>query len=133
MSHSQAQAITDSRERTADTLFSDLGTVARVLEGSDLNITDDNFVLTAPCIQDTKNRQLVTRSSLQRLRCCVCHLNHEQAMRSPYRVRQFSQKYSRRYNTTGLMFLLEMPMRQHTRSTRGKSTKTYITPQLPPC
>ena len=32
--------------------------------------------------------QLVTRSNLQRLRCCVCHLHHEQALRAPHRVRQ---------------------------------------------
>ena len=58
----------------------------------------------ARCTQDTKKKQLVTRSSLQRLRCCVCHLQHEHAMKAPYRVRQFlGQKYTRRYNTTGLM------------------------------
>ena len=64
-------AITDLREQTADTLLSDLGTVALTLEGSDLSITEDNFVPTARRIQDTKKRQLVTRSSLQRQRCCV--------------------------------------------------------------
>ena len=47
---------------------------------------------TVRCIQDTKKRQLVTRSSLHRLRCCVCHLNHEQAMKAPYRVRQVYAK-----------------------------------------
>ena len=44
---------------------------------------------TAKCIQDTTERQLVTRSGLPRLRCCVCHLHHELAMKSPLRVRQF--------------------------------------------
>ena len=45
---------------------------------------------TAKCIiQDTKERQLVTRSGLQRLQCCVCHLHHEQAMKSLLHVRQF--------------------------------------------
>ena len=78
--------ITDSRERTADTLFSDLESVAFAIEGSDLNTTKDHFVPTAKCIQDTKERQLVTRSGLPRLRCCVCHLHHEQAMKSPLRV-----------------------------------------------
>ena len=39
-----------------------------------------------------RERQLVTRSSSQRLRCCVCHLHHEQAMKAPYRVRQFFAK-----------------------------------------
>ena len=59
-------SFTDSRERTADTLFSDLETIALVVEGSDLK---DNFVQTANCTQDTKERQLVTRSGLQRIRC----------------------------------------------------------------
>ena len=89
-------ALTYLRERTADTLFSDLGTVALVIESSDLSITEDNFVPTARCIQDTKKRQLVTRSSLQGLRCCECHLHHEQAMRAPYRVRQFFAKLLRK-------------------------------------
>ena len=83
------EAITDSRKRTADTLFTDLESVALASEGRDLNITEDNFLPAAKCIQDTKERQLVTRSGLQRLRCCVCHLHHERAMKAPYRVRQF--------------------------------------------
>ena len=58
-------AISDSRERTGDTLFTDLESVASAIEGSNLNITEDNFVPTAKCIQDTKERQLVTRSGLQ--------------------------------------------------------------------
>ena len=56
--------ITDSRERTADTLFNDLESVALAIEGSDLNINENNFVPRAKCIQDTKERQLVTRSGL---------------------------------------------------------------------
>ena len=59
-----AEELTDLRERTADTLLSDLGSVALAIEGSDLSITEDNFVPTARCIQDTKKRQLVTRSGL---------------------------------------------------------------------
>ena len=78
--------ITDPRERTAGTLFHDLESVAFASEDSDLNITENNFVPTAKCNQE---RQLATRSGLQRLRCCVCHLHHEQAMKSPLRVRQF--------------------------------------------
>ena len=58
------------------------------MEGSDLNITEDNFEPTAKCIQDTEERQLVTRSGLQRQQCCACHLHHEQTMKAPYRVRQ---------------------------------------------
>ena len=41
------EAITDSCKRTADTLFTDLESVALAIEGSDLNITADNFVPTA--------------------------------------------------------------------------------------
>ena len=79
----------DLREKTVDTLVSDFGTVALVIvEGSDLDMTEDNSVPTARCIQDTKKRELVTSSNLQRLRCCVCHLHHEQALRVPHRVRQ---------------------------------------------
>ena len=40
------EAITDSRERTADTLSNDLQSIALVVEGSDGNITEDNFVPT---------------------------------------------------------------------------------------
>ena len=38
------EAITDSRERTADTIFTDIESVAFAIESSDLNITEDNFV-----------------------------------------------------------------------------------------
>ena len=82
-------SITDSRERTADTLFNDLESVALVVEGSELK---DNFVPTANCIRDTKERQLMTRSGLQRQRCCVCHLHHERAMTAPGFVRKFFKK-----------------------------------------
>ena len=108
------EALTDLGERTADTLFSDLGTVALDIEGGDLNITEDNFVPTARCIQDTKKRQLVTRSGLQRLRCCVCHLHHEEEMKAPTVFDTISKKYEKSYNTTRLMSLLEIAMRQHT-------------------
>ena len=64
-------AIKDSRGRTADALLKYLESVALAIEGRDLSITEDTFVPTARCIQDTKKRQLVTRSSLQKLRCCV--------------------------------------------------------------
>ena len=83
------RSFTDSRERTADTLFSDLEYVALVDEGSDLK---DNFVHTVNCIRDTKERRLVTRSGLQRIRCCVCHLHHERAMTAPGSVRKFFKK-----------------------------------------
>ena len=41
----------DSRERTADALFSDLECVALGVEGNDLK---DNFVPTANCVRDTE-------------------------------------------------------------------------------
>ena len=59
-------SFTDSRERTADTFFSDLESAALVVEGSDLR---DNFVPAANCIRNTKEMQLVTRSGLQSIRC----------------------------------------------------------------
>ena len=43
------EAITDSRERTADTLFTDLDSVALASGGRVLNITEDTFVPTAKC------------------------------------------------------------------------------------
>ena len=88
ISQKPERALADLREKTVDSLLSDLGTFALVIEGSDLSMTEDNSVPTARCIQDTKKRELVTRSNLQRLRCCVCHLHHEQALRAPHRVRQ---------------------------------------------
>ena len=63
------EVIAGPRERTAASLFSDLEAVASVVECSDSN-TDDNFVPTR-CIQDTKERQLVTRSRPQRLHTVV--------------------------------------------------------------
>ena len=75
----KAQA--EPRERTADSLFNDLESVALAVEGSDLNTTEG--------IQHTKERQLVTRSGLQRLRCCVCLLYVERAMNAPVSFKQF--------------------------------------------
>ena len=86
------EALTDLRERTADTLFLWPWVCCISPHGSDLSITEDNFVPTARCVQDTKKRQLVTRSGLQRLRWCACDLQYEQAMKAPYRVRQFLAK-----------------------------------------
>ena len=71
-------AITESRERTADTLYNDLESVVLAIEGTTSDVTDDEIVPMAKCIQDTKERQPVTRSGLQRLRRCVCHLHHKQ-------------------------------------------------------
>ena len=80
---------TDSRERTAESLFDTLESVALAVEGSDLSTIGDTFVPTANCIQDIKKRRLVTRSGLPRPRCCVCHLHHERAMCALAAVRQF--------------------------------------------
>ena len=77
------RAVKESRERSAEQLSSDLEPVASAVEGSDLGPTDDSFEPTASCINDTKERQLVTRSGLPRLRCCVYHLHHKRAMTSP--------------------------------------------------
>ena len=78
-----------SRERSAEQLFDTLEPVAFAVEGSDLGTAEDLFVPTARCINDTKKRQLLTRSGLPRLICCVCHLHHKWAMKSPAAVRQF--------------------------------------------
>ena len=80
---------TESRERSVQQLFDTLEPVALAVEGSDLGTTEDPFVPTARCIKDTQKRQLVTRSGLPRLRCCVCHLHHQQDMKAPAAVRQF--------------------------------------------
>ena len=83
--------MTDSRERTADTLYNDLESVALTIEGTNPNVTEDGKVHTTEFIQDTKKRQLelVTRSGLQRLRCDVCHLLQKQTMTAPTAVQQF--------------------------------------------
>ena len=74
------KAVKESRERSAEQLFGDLESVASAVEGSDLGPTVDPVEPTASCINDTKNRQLATRSGLPRLRCGVCHLHHKRAM-----------------------------------------------------
>ena len=80
---------TESRERLAEQLFDLLELVALVVEGSDLGTTEAPFEPTARCINDTKKRQLVTRSGLPSLRCCVCHLHRKWAMKSLAAVRHF--------------------------------------------
>ena len=42
-------ATTESRERTAKSLFDNLGSVALVVEGSDFGTTEDRFEPTARC------------------------------------------------------------------------------------
>ena len=114
------RAATGSRERTAEQLFDHLESVALVVEGSDLGTTEDPFEPTARCINDTKKRQLVTRSGLPRLRCCVCHLHHKWAMKSPAAVRQFSKRCFNKCVTLRLMSLREMPALQHRSTTKSQ-------------
>ena len=78
---------TESRERSAEQLFDTLESVALAVAGSDLGTTEDQFNPTARCINDSKKRQLVTRSGLPRLRCGVCHLHHKWAMKSLAAIR----------------------------------------------
>ena len=44
---------------------------------------------TGNCIRDFKKRELVHKSGLTRLRCCVCHLHHEKSRTAPKSVRHF--------------------------------------------
>ena len=81
--------MTHSRERTADTLYNGLESVALIIEGTHPNATEEGNVHTAEFIQDTKKRQLVTRSGLQRLRCDVCHLLRKQTMTASAAFQQF--------------------------------------------
>ena len=67
--------------RQIEQLFNYLESVALVAEGSDLGTSEDCFKPTASCINDTKKRQLVTKSGLSKLRCCACHLHQEWAMK----------------------------------------------------
>ena len=80
------------QNRAIDRLSSSLtfwSLFALVVEGSDLGISEAQFEPAARCIHDTKKRQLVTKSGLPRSRCCVCHLHHKWAMKSPAAVRHF--------------------------------------------
>ena len=72
------RAATESREGTAEQPYDHLESVALAVEGN-----DDPSEPAARCINDTKKRQLVTRSGLPRLRCCECHIHHKCAMKSP--------------------------------------------------
>ena len=100
--------------------FNDLELVASAVEGRDLGPTEDTFEPTASCINDIKKRQLVIRSGLPRLRCCVRHLHHKWAMNSPAAVREF-------FGTV----LQQVPTLQHTSTTKCKKFKIYTIPQLP--
>ena len=77
------RAVKESRERSAQQLFSNLEPVASAVQLRTL------LEPTASCTNDTKKRQLVTRSGVPRLRCCACHLHHKRAMNSPAPVLEF--------------------------------------------
>ena len=83
------RAVKESRGRSAEQLFADPEPVALAVECSDLGTAGDPFEPTPRCINDTKKTQLVTRSGLPRLRCCLCHLHHKWAMNLPASVRKF--------------------------------------------
>ena len=69
------------------------------MEGSDLSITERDFVPTARWITDTKKRQLVTRSGLQRLLCCVFCVVSSKAMTAPAIVRWFFETLLQQVHT----------------------------------
>ena len=77
------RAVQESRQRCTEQLFADLEPVASAVEGSDLRPTEVPFEPAASCINDTMQKQLLTRSGLPRPRCCVCHLHQKRAMNSP--------------------------------------------------
>ena len=113
-------AITDSRERTAETLFSDVWSVALAVEGSDLSITEDEAI--GGQIRSSKTSVLRVPSPPRAgnegtLSCSTV----------------FRKKYCKNYNITKSMSLLEMPMRQQTNTTKSRSTKICTILQLPLC
>ena len=75
-------SVKESHKRSAEQLFANLEPVASALEGSDLGTAGDPFEPTGRCINDTRKRQLVTRSGLPRLRCCECQRHHKWTMNS---------------------------------------------------
>ena len=103
------------------------------MEGSDLGTTEDPFEPTASCINDTKKRQLVTRSGLSRLRCCLCHLHHKWAMNSSAVVREFLRTVLQQVCHFKVDIIAEMPTPQHARTTKNKNTMICTIPQLPCC
>ena len=83
------RAVKESREQSVEQLFADLESVALAVKGSELDTTEDPCEPSARCINDTKKRQLVTRSGLPRLRCCACHVHHKWAVQSTAADRDF--------------------------------------------
>ena len=123
-----------SRERSAGQLFNDSESVALVVEGSDLGTSEDCFEPTASCINDTKKRQLVTRSGLSRPRCCVCHLHHKWAMNTPAAVREFFKTVLQQVcHFTVDVIAGDANAAACKYYKKNKNTKIYTIPQLPSC
>ena len=80
------RATTESRERSAEQLFDTLEYVALVVESSDFCTIEEPFERTARCINNTKKRQLVTRSDLPKIKMlCMPSPPHTCAMNAPAR------------------------------------------------
>ena len=79
-----------------------------------------NLKPTADCLRNTSERQLVTRSSLPRIRCCVCQEHHERDMNAPGSVRKFFKKILQQsYN-------YKVDMRQHTNTSRIRQALHWL-------
>ena len=85
------EVITDSQARTADALFHNLESIALAVEV--LTAVTSTLLRTIACPRKMHSRHQgeVTSDQIRspKLRCCVCHIHHEQALKAPYRVRQF--------------------------------------------
>ena len=111
--------LSQTRERTAQQLFHQLENVALAVEGN-----DDSSESTSKSINDVKKRNLVTRSGLSRLRCCVCHIH------PPPLGREFLKTVLQKVCHFKIMLLQEMLSPQHTSTVRSKNAKTCIFLQL---
>ena len=100
--------------------FNDLKSVALVVEGSDLGTSEDCFEPTASCINDAKKRQLVTRSGLSRLRCCVCHLTTSGRWIHLLLFENYSEQCFNRCVISRFMSLREMPTPQQISATNTR-------------
>ena len=126
-------AITDSRQRTADTLYNDLESVELAIEGTNPDVTEDDIVPAAECIQDTKEE--ATGDQIRSSKCTMLCMpspsrtGNEGTLSCPT-VFFSSRQYFNKYTTSRSMSLLEMPMRQHTDITTSKRTKICTIPQF---
>ena len=74
-----------------------------------------------------KKRQLVTRSGLPRLRCCVCHSTTSVRWSRPLQLENCWRRCFNKCVTSRLMSVREMPTPQHTNTTKIRSTNTCTT------